>query len=192
MPTSLCSSACYYSLSLWEWWTDTCVQYNHIKDTMHSSSFAVFLEQSLHCCYQITFGTVTSATQLNPLPSTLRLGVAFSSQRVIRMLPSQMSCHPPALASIILTGCLPTMAPTRVTICHPPYHSRGQPPILCTLLQTKHCLATPTASWGPPTPLLMLISILWYWSGFSPCMGLILPALWHPARCPEWPSRHQK
>lgn len=110
MPTPLCSSACYYSLSLWEWWTDTCVQYNHIKVTVHSSSFAVFLEQSLHCCYQITFGTVTSATQLNPLPSTLRLGVAFSSQRVIRMLPSQMSCHPPALASIILTGC-PRVSP---------------------------------------------------------------------------------
>lgn len=101
---------------------------------------------SLHCCYQIPSRTVTSATQLNGLPSTLRLGVALSSQRVIRMLPCQ--CFP------ILQLCpqsqgLPTRAPTRVTICHPPYHSRrGQPPIICTAWQLLRISGTPNPSFN--------------------------------------------
>lgn len=167
MPTSLCSSSCCYFLSLWEWWTDTCVQYNHLKDAVHSSSFAVFLEQSLHCCYQIPSRTVTSATQLNPLPSTVRLGVALSSQRVIRMLPCQ---YFPILQLCPQSQGIPTRAPTRVTICHPPYHSRGQPPIICTAWQLLRISGTPNPSFNADFHSLILVRLQSLHGAYPHCL----------------------
>lgn len=84
MSISPCSSACCYSLSLWEWSTDACVQYNHLKETLLpllSSSSNLFMV------------AIKSLSEQWPLPLNWIHCQAHCSLVLLSLVRGSLECH---------------------------------------------------------------------------------------------------